>query len=56
MNKPDENLEQQLRALLEEARVVIPGVQTLLGFQLIAVFSQLFPNSLSKIMQYGIWG
>ena len=38
MEKPNENLDQQLRALLEEARVVIPGVQTLLGFQLICGF------------------
>lgn len=45
-------LQEELRAILEEARVVIPGVQTLLGFQLIAVFNQLFPKSLSKTMQF----
>ena len=42
------DLEEQLRALLEEARVVIPGVQTLLGFQLVVVFNQLFPQTLSR--------
>jgi len=51
VKKTDDSLEQQLRALLEEARVVIPGVQTLLGFQLIAVFNQLFPKTMSHAMQ-----
>jgi hypothetical protein len=51
MENNNGNLEQQLRALLEEARVVIPGVQTLLGFQLIAVFNQLFPKSMTHAMQ-----
>jgi hypothetical protein len=48
-----ETLEEDLKYILEEARVVIPGVQTLLGFQLIAVFNQLFPKELSPAMQ--IW-
>ena len=37
-----------MRNILEEARMVLPGIQTLFGFQLIAVFNVGF-NSLSSI-------
>jgi len=37
--------------LLEECRTVIPGMQALFGFQLIAVFNQSFPTRLSSTEQ-----
>ena len=37
-----EPLKDQARNMLDEARMVLPGVQALLGFQLIAVFNQRF--------------
>ena len=37
--------------LLEECRMVLPGVQTLFGFQLIAVFNRRFAEQLSPAEQ-----
>jgi hypothetical protein len=37
-----EDLERAATHVLEEARMVLPGIQALLGFQLIAVFSSRF--------------
>jgi Family of unknown function (DUF6328) len=37
-----ETLEEQADHVIAEARMVLPGVQTLLGFQLVAVFNQRF--------------
>ena len=37
--------------LLEEARMILPGVQTLFGFQLIVVFNQRFQDGLSPTEQ-----
>jgi hypothetical protein len=37
-----EPLEEEARTALDEARMVLPGIQALFGFQLIAVFSQPF--------------
>jgi hypothetical protein len=37
--------------LLEECRMILPGLQALLGFQLIAVFSATFAEHLSPIEQ-----
>ena len=37
-----ESLEEEFRSTIEEARMVLPGVQALFGFQLIAVFSATF--------------
>jgi len=37
--------------LLEECRMVLPGMQALFGFQLIAVFSQTFDQKLSAMNQ-----
>ncbi|HEV8520677.1 MAG TPA: DUF6328 family protein [Burkholderiales bacterium] len=39
-----EPLKDQARNMLDEARMVLPGVQALLGFQLIAVFNQRFES------------
>ena len=42
-----ETLEEQLRDTISEGRMVLPGIQTTLGFQLIAVFNERFKNDLS---------
>src|SRR5512138_1785198 len=39
-------------ALLDECRMILPGVQALFGFQLIAVFNQGFGEKLSMSEQY----
>ena len=41
-----ETLEQEATIILEEARTVLPGIQALFGFQLIAVFNQGFGEKL----------
>lgn len=38
--------------LLEECRMVLPGIQALFGFQLIAVFNSTFRENLSAVEQY----
>lgn len=45
-----ESLSEQADHVLEEARMVLPGVQALFGFQLIAVFNQRF-EALSETHQ-----
>jgi Family of unknown function (DUF6328) len=37
-------LEEETRTIIEEARMVLPGIQALFGFQLIAVFNNGFQN------------
>lgn len=39
------------RTLLDECRMVLPGIQALFGFQLIAVFSSGFDEKLSPALQ-----
>jgi hypothetical protein len=46
-----EPIKDALQQTLEEARMVLPGVQTLFGFQLIAVFSEGFARRLSEAEQ-----
>ncbi|MFO1396065.1 MAG: DUF6328 family protein [Burkholderiales bacterium] len=46
----EESLSKQADHVLEEARMVLPGVQALFGFQLIAVFNQRF-ETLSETHQ-----
>ena len=36
------SLEEETRTVIEEARMVLPGIQTLFGFQLVAVFNGRF--------------
>lgn len=53
MTQPDADytklsLEQAATHLLEECRMVLPGIQALLGFQLVAVFSTGFETKLSS--------
>jgi hypothetical protein len=44
-------LPQAATYLLEECRMVLPGIQALLGFQLIAVFNQRFAEDLTRFEQ-----
>ena len=46
-----ESVKDALQLTLEEARMVLPGVQTLFGFQLIAVFNERFDLLLSTRQQ-----
>ena len=46
-----EALDTQVEQILEEARMVLPGIQTLFGFQLIAVFNQRFEEALGRPWQ-----
>ena len=47
----EESLKDALQQTLDEARMVLPGVQALFGFQLIAVFSDGFGRLLSDVEQ-----
>jgi Family of unknown function (DUF6328) len=38
------NLEEETRTVIEEARMVLPGIQAFFGFQLIAVFNNRFQD------------
>jgi len=44
-------LQATVSALLEECRMVLPGIQALFGFQLIAIFSQGFDEKLTASQQ-----
>jgi predicted membrane protein len=45
MRTPEQiSLKDQMRNILEEARMVLPGIQALFGFQTIAVFNQRFED------------
>ena len=46
-----ESLKDQATHALDEARMVLPGIQALFGFQLIVVFSERFPTALSTSEQ-----
>ncbi len=46
----NESLEEEATHVTDEARMVLPGVQAILGFQLIAVFNQRF-QELSDALQ-----
>ncbi len=48
----DLKLGDAVTALLEECRMLLPGLEALFGFQLIAVFSQGFDTKLSTGEQY----
>jgi hypothetical protein len=45
------SLDSAARHILEECRMVLPGIQALFGFQLIAVFNQGFAEKLSAPQQ-----
>jgi hypothetical protein len=46
-----ESLKDALQQALDEARMVLPGVQALFGFQLVGVFNQRFETGLSESEQ-----
>ena len=50
-NKEELSLDSATRHILEECRMVLPGIQALFGFQLIAVFNQGFSDKLSTVQQ-----
>jgi len=50
-NKEELSLDSATRHILEECRMVLPGIQALFGFQLIAVFNQGFNEKLSTVQQ-----
>jgi uncharacterized membrane protein YidH (DUF202 family) len=41
---PQEHVDQEMRNIIEEARVILPGLQALFGFQTIAVFNERFAD------------
>ena len=49
--KEQVRLDSAASQLLEECRMVLPGIQALFGFQLIAVFNQGFDEKLSSVEQ-----
>ena len=50
-NREQLSLDSAVRHLLEECRMVLPGIQALFGFQLIAVFNEGFAQKLSAVEQ-----
>src|SRR6187200_137548 len=50
-NKEQLSLDSAARHILEECRMVLPGIQALFGFQLIAVFNDGFAEKLSSSQQ-----
>jgi hypothetical protein len=46
------NLDSASSHILEECRMVLPGIQALFGFQLIAVFNERFAEELSQPERY----
>jgi cobalamin synthase len=48
-NNEPETLEEEVDHIVEESRMVLPGIQALFGFQLIAVFNQRFTEVLPPI-------
>lgn len=47
-----QSLSKSVGNILEEARMILPGTQTLFGFQLIVVFNTRFQERLSLVEQY----
>lgn len=55
MDDKPASLENMIEQMLTEARVILPGVQALLGFQLIACFAEMF-GRLPPLAQYAHFG
>jgi len=49
--RPRESFEKEATHILEEARMILPGIQALFGFQLICVFQDRFYTHLSNFDQ-----
>jgi Family of unknown function (DUF6328) len=43
-DQEQEGLDKRAQQTVEEARMVLPGIQALFGFQLVAIFNQRFPQ------------
>jgi len=50
-----ESLKGQVNRMEQETRMILPGVQSLFGFQLVAVFTERFMFALSPFQQYLHW-
>ncbi len=50
--REQQSLSEAVGNILEEARMILPGTQTLFGFQLIVVFNTRFQERLSLVEQY----
>lgn len=50
--RKDESLEHGADRVIEESRMVLPGIQAIFGFQLIAVFNGRFENDLLPYERY----
>lgn len=50
-----ESLRDQANRIEQEARMVLPGIQALFGFQLVAVFNDRFANALTDQQQVLHW-
>jgi cobalamin synthase len=48
----EESLQSEVEHIIEESRMVLPGIQALFGFQLIAVFNQRFEADLTPVGQW----
>lgn len=46
-----EKLDKEVEHMIEEARMILPGIQALFGFQLIAVFNERFAMVLPRVGQ-----
>lgn len=51
LQQNQKDLEKEASHALEEIRIVLPGVQALFGFQLIAIFNQTFHEKLSFLQK-----
>jgi hypothetical protein len=51
MEQEKETISEAVTHLLEECRMVLPGLQALFGFQLIAVFNSAFEQKLTEMEQ-----
>jgi hypothetical protein len=47
-----ESLDEEVGRVIEESRMVLPGIQAIFGFQLIAVFNQRFETGLAPHERY----
>jgi len=52
VDEPQQSLKDAVEQWMAEARMVLPGIQALLGFQLIAVFNSRFTTALSSDQQH----
>ena len=49
--RTQDSLAQEAKLVLDEARMIVPGIQALFGFQLVGVFSPRFDTALTALEQ-----